>query len=81
MERRQQEDERERVQRDDQQGDDGERKESGAVTRELLLLRDRAPGEQAVSHDEPAAGREAGEDQQAQHGPVRAGARLGRRRP
>ena len=54
VERGQEEHEREGIGRDDEQRERAETEQRSGVAGELLLRRDRAPGDQALARDEPA---------------------------
>src|SRR5581483_4594569 len=70
VERRQEEDERERVGCDDEERDDPEREERARMPREHLLGADRPTREQAVARDEPADEGEDGEAEERRGRPV-----------
>ena len=81
MQRRQQEQHRIRVHRDDEQRENGQREQGADLAGELLGVGDGSPRQQPVAPDEPADGEEGSVDGQADSRPLRPGRQLRREWP
>src|SRR4051794_35371678 len=81
VQRRQDEQERERVRRDDEQRDDRQCEQRDRLTRDDLLLRRRAARHEPVARGDPADGADDEEARQREHGPVARDRRRRVRRP